>query len=54
MKLNPYLAESDIQKITNLTVDVLFHAVRLGQIRRSITEARGLYLNVYAQGYFLQ
>lgn len=43
LNLNPYLAESDARKISSLTVDVLLHAVRLGQIRRSIAEARSLY-----------
>lgn len=44
LKLNPYLTDGDAKKISNLVVDVLLHAVRLGQIRRSISEARSLYL----------
>lgn len=40
--LNPYLSESNARHVFDLTVDVILHTIRLGQIRRCIASARGL------------
>lgn len=40
--LNPFLTQEDARKVCDLVVDALLHVIRLGQIRRCLSEARDL------------